>query len=109
IKSGKKHIHAIAPGMYCINHTCSMRIGIDLSECTDCDWSIIESVAYAKAARSESINILETLKLRNELSADIAAFHTVRIRAAEKIMADMNQNFEQYQSPAEEWLISSTV
>nr|WP_172691668.1 site-specific integrase [Citrobacter freundii]AVA18684.1 Phage integrase family protein [Citrobacter freundii] len=109
IKSGRKHIHAIAPGMYCINHTCSMRIGIDLSECTDCDWSIIESVAYAKAARSESINILETLKLRNELSADIAAFHTVRIRAAEKIMADMNQNFEQYQSPAEEWLISSTV
>lgn len=88
-----------------------MRIGIDLSECTDCDWSIIESAAYAKAARQESIHILETLKLRNELSADIAAFHSVRIRAAEKVMADMELDFEQYQPPAyaSDWLISSTV
>ncbi|MDV5246781.1 site-specific integrase [Shewanella xiamenensis] len=111
IKSGRKHIHALAPGMYCINHTCSMRIGIDLSECTDCDWSIIESAAYAKAARQESIHILEALKLRNELSADIAAFHSVRIRAAEKVMADMELEFEQYQPPAyaSDWLISSTV
>lgn len=99
LKLGRKHIHAIAPGMYCINHRCSMRIGIDLPECTDCDWAIIESAAYAKAARQESISILETLKNSNELSPDIVAFHTVRIGAAEKIMDDMNIDFKQYQLP----------
>lgn len=111
LKSGRKHIHALAPGMYCINQTCSMRIGIELSECTDCDWAIIESAAYAQAARLESIHILESLNSRRELSADIAAFHTVRIRAAEKIMIDMEVEFEQYQLPANtsDWLISSTV
>lgn len=100
IRLGRKHIHALAPGMYCINHTCSMRIGIDLPECTDCDWSIIESAAYAKAAKQESICILETLKSRNELSPDIEAFHTIRINAAEKIMLDMELDFEQYQLSA---------
>lgn len=99
IKSGRKHIHALAPGMYCINNTCSMRIGIDLPECTDCDWAIIESAAYAKAARQESIRILETLKPKNELSPDIAVFHMIRIHAAEKIMVDMEFNFERYQLP----------
>ncbi|MCG7548803.1 site-specific integrase [Pseudoalteromonas sp. Of7M-16] len=111
IKSGRKHIHALAPGMYCINRMCSMRIGIELSECSDCDWSIVESSAYAQAARSESVTILETLQTQNSLSPDIIAFHTVRIQAAEKIMADMGLDFERYQLQVNEncGLISSTV
>ncbi|MDW7551503.1 site-specific integrase [Pseudoalteromonas peptidolytica] len=111
IKSGRKHIHALAPGMYCINRMCSMRIGIELSECSDCDWSIVESSAYAQTARVESIKILETVQIQNALSPDIVAFHMVRIQAAEKIMADMGLDFERYQLKGNEvsGLISSTV
>ena len=96
IKSGRKHIHAIAPGMYCINRGCSMRIGIEFPECVDCDWSIIESTAYAQAVRQESINILEVLSIEGQLSDDIYEFHKIRIQAAEKIMQSMNLNFEPY-------------
>ncbi|MFH3829229.1 MULTISPECIES: hypothetical protein [Acinetobacter calcoaceticus/baumannii complex] len=96
IKSGRKHIHAIAPGMYCINRACSMRIGIEFPECVDCDWSIIESTAYAQAVRQESINILEVLSIEGQLSDDIYEFHKIRIQAAEKIMQSMNLNFEPY-------------
>jgi len=96
IRAGRKHIHAIAPGMYCINRMCGMRIGIDLSECTDCDWSVIESSAYVSAARQESINILEKLAVKGELSPDIFLFHSKRIRASEKIMADLELEFKPY-------------
>ncbi len=83
-------------GMYCINRACSMRIGIEFPECVDCDWSIIESTAYAQAVRQESINILEVLSIEGQLSDDIYEFHKIRIQAAEKIMQSMNLNFEPY-------------
>lgn len=107
IKSGRKHIHALAPGMYCINNTCSMRIGIEIGECVDCDWALIESGAYAQAVRQESINILESLQSTRELSVDIIAFQEVRIRSAEKILNDLDISYTPYQ--ASEWLITSTI
>lgn len=107
IKSGRKHIHALAPGMYCINNTCSMRIGIEIGECVDCDWAVIESGAYAQAVRQESINILEGLQSKGQLTADIIAFQEVRIRSAEKILNDLDISYIPYQSS--EWLITSTI
>lgn len=107
IKSGRKHIHALAPGMYCINNTCSMRIGIEIGECVDCDWAVIESGAYAQAVRQESINILKGLQSKGELTADIIAFQEVRIRSAEKILNDLDISYTPYQ--ASEYLITSTI
>ncbi len=107
IKSGRKHIHALAPGMYCINNTCSMRIGIEIGECVDCDWAVIESGAYAQAIRQESINILKGLQSKGELTADIIAFQEVRIRSAEKILNDLDISYIPYQ--ASECLITSTI
>ena len=111
IQVGRKHIHAVAPGMYCINHNCSMRVGIDLSECNECDWAIIENTAYAQAARVESINILEAMEHSKELSPDIVAFQITRIKAAEKIIIEFDNNFEPYEvsKNASNYLIASTV
>lgn len=107
IKSGRKHIHALAPGMYCINNTCSMRIGIEIGECVDCEWAVIESEAYAKAVRQESINILENLHERKALTADIVAFQEVRILSAEKILNDLGIDYTPHKLSQE--LITSTI
>lgn len=101
IKAGRRHIHALAPGMYCINSNCCMRIGIDIGESVDCDWSIIENGAYAQSVRQESIKILKSLADSVELSPDIAAFQKTRIDSAEKILKDLNIQFEPYQLNAD--------
>ena len=99
IRSKKIHLHAIAPGMYCTNSNCDMRINIDLTECIDCEFDYIEDASYAVTSRANAMrNILKLAEL-GDLNASIASKYIVQIRAAEKIMDDLDFEHEKFVIP----------
>lgn len=101
IKDKRMHIHAIAPGMYCTNNKCSMRINIDLSECVDCEFDLIESATYAEASRQAAMkNILFAIE-ENELNPSLASKYIMQIRSAECIMKDLDFPYEPFEIPNE--------
>lgn len=101
IKEKRMHIHAIAPGMYCTNNKCSMRINIDLSECVDCEFDLIESATYAEASRQSAMkNILFAVE-ENELNSSLASKYVMQIRSAECIMKDLDFPYEEFELPKE--------
>ncbi|TOQ81086.1 hypothetical protein CGG88_12010 [Vibrio parahaemolyticus] len=93
IKSGRHHFHAIAPGMYCTNRQCKLRMEIDLSECVDCEFDIIEKVNYAETARQEAMRMLLLAEEQSWLEPTQVSRDIVRIHAAESIMADLDVPF----------------
>lgn len=101
IKANRAHIHAIAPGMYCTRNECSMRISIDLSECVDCGWDLIEDVVFAETARMDAMRNLLFLHDSGELNKSAASKYIMQIRSAEKIMSDIGFEYEKFAIPAE--------
>lgn len=100
LTNGKAHLHAIAPGMYCTNTQCSMRINIDLTECVDCEFDFIENAVYAEATRMDAMRNLEFLQATKELNASAATKYFMQIKAAEAIMQDLGFSYEQYKFDA---------
>jgi integrase len=96
LENGKEHIHAIAPGMYCTNNKCSMRISIDLTECVGCEFDYIENVVYAEASRMDAMRNLNLLLEYNELNSSSATKYHLHIKAAERIMVDLEFEFKPY-------------
>lgn len=101
IKANRAHIHAIAPGMYCTKRECDMRISIDLSECVDCSWDLIENVVFAETARMDAMRNLLFLHDSGELNKSAASKYIMQIRSAEKIMTNIGFEFEKFTIPAE--------
>ncbi|HIF9347000.1 TPA: integrase [Photobacterium damselae] len=92
----KEHLHAIAPGMYCTNSSCSMRIKIDLTECVSCEFDYIENVAYAESSRMDAMRDLGFMIEMNDLNSSSATRCYMQIKAAERIMTDLDFDFEPY-------------
>jgi hypothetical protein len=96
LTKGKTHLHAIAPGMYCTNTQCSMRINIDLSECVDCDYDYIENAVYAESSRMDAMRNIEFLRESNELNSSAATKFFMQVKAAEAIMDDLAFKHDKY-------------
>ncbi|WP_323066399.1 hypothetical protein [Aeromonas jandaei] len=101
IQSNRSHIHAIAPGMFCTKRECAMRISIDLSECVDCSWNIIEDVSYVETIRMNAMRNLLFLYESGELNKSSASKYVMQIRSAEKIMSDIGFEYERFKIPPE--------
>lgn len=99
IKTGKVHVHAVGKGMYCTKRQCAMRAAIDLSECTDCGWDIIEDASEAESIRMTAMRNLLTLQVSGELNGSSASKLVMDIRSAEKIMSDLHFPFEAFEIP----------
>ncbi|MEZ8062429.1 MULTISPECIES: site-specific integrase [Vibrio] len=99
IKTGKVHVHAVGKGMYCTKRQCAMRAAIDLSECTDCGWDIIEDASEAESIRMTAMRNLLTLQASGELNGSSASKFVMDIRSAEKIMSDLHFPFEAFEIP----------
>lgn len=101
LKDDVKHLHVIAPSMVCTNKMCSMRINIDLSECVDCDYDFIEDAAFAETSRMDAMRNLHFLHEQKDLNSSSLTKLVMTIRAAEKIMDDLNFKYEPYILTAE--------
>lgn len=99
IDQDKANLHAIGPSMYCTNSACSMRINIELAECVDCEHDIIESAMYAEGVRINASKNLLILEEMGELTHSVMSQLAMKIRSAEKIMADLDYDFEPFQFP----------
>ncbi|MGF1838031.1 hypothetical protein [Vibrio atlanticus] len=99
IRTGKVHVHAIGKGMYCTKRQCAMRVAIDLSECTDCGWDIIEDASEAESLRMTAMRDLLILQESGELNGSSASKYVMDIRSAEKIMSDLNFSYEVFEIP----------
>ncbi|WP_305842871.1 hypothetical protein [Photobacterium leiognathi] len=99
IKTGKVHVHAIGKGMYCTKRQCAMRAAIDLSECTNCGWDIIEDASEAESVRMTAMRDLLILQESGEINGSSASKYVMDIRSAEKIMSDLNFPHEVFEIP----------
>lgn len=94
IKNGKQHIHAIAPGMYCTNSQCDMRINVTLEECVHCEFDIIMDGMYAEGKRVNATRNLALLEEQGELTYDIAIQLAMQIKSCEAILRDLGIAYE---------------
>lgn len=99
LTKGKSHIHAIAPGMYCTNNNCDMRINIVLEECVDCEHDIILEGMYAEGKRINATKNLAILEQNNELTSSLASQLVMQIRSCEAILTDLEIDFEEAEIP----------
>ncbi len=76
-----------------------MRAAIDLSECTDCGWDIIEDASEAESIRMTAMRNLIVLQESGELNGSSASKYMMDIRSAEKIMSDLNFSYEVFEIP----------
>jgi hypothetical protein len=111
IENGKEHIHAIAPGMYCTNSKCDMRINIALDECVDCEFDFIMDGLYAEGKRLAAHRNLIVLDETAELTASVASQLVVQIKSCERILSDLEITFTPIIIPesASSLLINTTV
>ncbi|MEZ9717294.1 site-specific integrase [Vibrio cyclitrophicus] len=94
IRDQKRHIHAVAPGVYCTSTRCSLRTQVNLLECVDCPNDYIVDAVFAEAKRKEAeINMLWDIE-HDELTPQTAAESFIKITAAERIMADLGIDYE---------------
>lgn len=96
LKNDVKHLHVIAPSMVCTNKLCSIRINIDLTECVDCEFDFIEDVSFAETSRMDAMRNLHLLYEQNDLNHSSLSKLVMTIRAAEKIMDDLNFEYDPY-------------
>lgn len=101
IKSNKAHLHAILPGVYCSNSKCDMRVSIELAECVDCEFDLIEEVTSIEAIRINSMKNILVLHEANELSHSSLSHFAMKIKSAEKILDDMNFDYQPFEIPNE--------
>jgi len=96
LKKDVMRVHAIAPGIICTNISCDMRIEIDMSECIDCEFDFIESASYAEMARQVAMEKIAWMETNNQVHADMLIKELITIRSAEKIMHDLDFDFDRY-------------
>ncbi|MGK0270656.1 MAG: hypothetical protein ACI88H_001303 [Cocleimonas sp.] len=97
----KRHLHAVAPGIYCTNTKCSMRIAVSLIDCVDCPNDFVVDAVFAEAKRKEAeVNMYYDIA-NDELTASNAAAAYKAIFAAERIMKDLSVDFEPVKFPIE--------
>ncbi|PSU42854.1 integrase [Photobacterium frigidiphilum] len=101
IRDQKRHIHAVAPGVYCTSTSCSLRTQVNLLECVDCKNDYIVDAVFAEAKRKEAeINMLWDIE-HDELTPQTASEAYIKITAAERIMSDLDMNYEPVKMPQE--------
>ncbi|MDO6488421.1 hypothetical protein Q4503_11960 [Colwellia sp. 6_MG-2023] len=94
IRDQKRHIHAVAPGVYCTSTGCSLRTQVNLMECVDCKNDYIIDAVFAEAKRKEAeINMLWDIE-HDELTAQTASEAYIKITAAERIMTDLDIEYD---------------
>ncbi len=99
IKSNKAHLHAILPGIYCTNSNCDMRISIELAECIECEFDLVEEVFSIEAIRINAMKNIIVLHEKNELSHSSLSHFLMKIKAAEQILSDMNFEYKPFEVP----------
>ncbi|HHC6531950.1 TPA: site-specific integrase [Vibrio parahaemolyticus] len=101
IRDQKRHIHAVAPGVYCTATGCSLRTQVNLLECVDCKNDFIVDAVFAEAKRKEAeIHMLWDIE-HDELTAQTASEVYIKITAAERIMEDLGISYEPVKIPQE--------
>ncbi|WP_146492481.1 site-specific integrase [Vibrio sp. T20] len=94
IRTQSRHIHAVAPGVYCTSTTCSLRTLVNLMECVDCKNDYIVDAVFAEAKRKEAeIHMLYDIE-NNELTPQTASESYIKVLAAERIMDDLGLDYE---------------
>ncbi|MFA0517491.1 site-specific integrase [Vibrio sp. 10N.222.55.E8] len=94
IRNKKRHLHAVAPGIYCTSTTCGLRTLVNLIECVDCKNDYIVDAVFAEAKRKEAeIHMLYDIE-NNELTPQTASESYIKIQAAERIMGDLGIDYE---------------
>ncbi|MDG1751752.1 MAG: hypothetical protein P8I03_08840 [Thalassotalea sp.] len=94
VRDQKRHIHAVAPGVYCTSTACSLRTQVNLMECVDCKNDFIVDAVFAEAKRKEAeINMLWDIE-NDELTPQTASEAYIKITAAERIMSDLDFDYE---------------
>ncbi|MBF4242263.1 site-specific integrase, partial [Vibrio anguillarum] len=89
IRDQNRHIHAVAPGIYCTSTTCGLRTLVNLMECVDCKNDYIVDAVFAEAKRKEAeIHMLYDIE-NNELTPQTASESYIKVQAAERIMDDL--------------------
>lgn len=101
LKNNKVHIHAIAPGVYCTNSKCSLRINIDLSGCVDCEFDYIENAAYIESTRLKAIGFLNHSIQKDFKNINDISRWVVQIKSAERILDDLELEYESFKIPSE--------
>ncbi|CAK3468630.1 Tyrosine-type recombinase/integrase [Vibrio crassostreae] len=97
----KRHIHAVAPGIYCTSTGCSLRTQVNLLECVDCKNDYIVDAVFAEAKRKEAeIHMLWDIE-HDELTPQTASEVYIKITAAERIMKDLDISYEPVVIPQE--------
>jgi integrase len=110
IRDQKRHIHAVAPGVYCTSTGCSLRTQVNLMECVDCKNDYIVDAVFAEAKRKEAeIHMLWDIE-HDELTPQTASEAYIKITAAERIMNDLGIEYEPVvlPKPVQELLIPYT-
>jgi hypothetical protein len=99
VRNGQRHIHAVAPGIYCTSQNCSLRTQVNLIECVDCDNDYIIDAVYAEAMRKEAeIHMYYDIE-HNELTPQTASESYIKITAAQRIMDDLGMDYESVAFP----------
>lgn len=94
IRNQNRHLHAVAPGIYCTSTTCGLRTLVNLIECVDCKNDYIVDAVFAEAKRKEAeIHMLYDIE-NNELTPQTASESYIKIQAAERIMSDLGIDYE---------------
>ncbi|AIL71289.1 integrase [Vibrio vulnificus] len=94
IRTQNRHIHAVAPGIYCTSTTCGLRTLVNLIECVDCKNDYIVDAVFAEAKRKEAeIHMLYDIE-NNELTPQTASESYIKVQAAERIMGDLGIDYE---------------
>lgn len=101
IREQNRHIHAVAPGVYCTATGCSLRTQVNLLECVDCKNDYIIDAVFAEAKRKEAeIHMLWDIE-HDELTPQTASEVYIKITAAERIMKDLDISYEPVEIPQE--------
>lgn len=101
IRSQSRHIHAVAPGVYCTSTSCGLRTLVNLMECVDCKNDYIVDAVFAEAKRKEAeIHMLYDIE-NNELTPQTASESYIKVQAAERIMDDLGIDYEPVVFPNE--------
>jgi len=94
IRTQNRHIHAVAPGVYCTSTTCGLRTLVNLIECVDCKNDYIVDAVFAEAKRKEAeIHMLYDIE-NDELTPQTASESYIKVKAAERIMDDLGIEYE---------------
>lgn len=99
IRTGRVHLHAVAPGIYCTNNKCSIRVNVDLSGCIDCEFDYIENAVYVESSRLKAIKLLNYNIEQEVINKNDISRWLVQIKSAEKILKDLGLEYDVFKLP----------